>query len=56
MKFTITNSDDGQWYYYISSANGQVMLVSETMKAKKSCLKAIKSIQTKSAKAKIIFA
>lgn len=56
MKFTITKSDDGQWYYYISSANGQVMLVSETMKAKKSCLKAIKSIQAKAATAKIVTA
>lgn len=44
MKFTIYKSDDGGFYYTVTSRNGQCMLVSETMKKKQSVTTAIKRI------------
>lgn len=53
MKFTIYKSDDGQFYYVVTSRNGQIMLTSETMKRKQSCVSAIKRIMEYSADAKV---
>ena len=44
MKFTIYKSEDGQYYYVVTSRNGQIMLTSETMKRKQSVTNAIKRI------------
>lgn len=41
MKIQIRKSDDGQFYYVVKGANGEIMLASETMTAKQSCLKSI---------------
>jgi len=49
MKFTIHKSEDGGFYYTLSSRNGQCMLVSETMKKKQSCTTAIKRIMESAA-------
>lgn len=56
MKYIIYKSDDGQYYYTIVSGNGKVMVVSETMRNKRSCEKAIKTIQTKAAHGKVLYA
>jgi uncharacterized protein YegP (UPF0339 family) len=53
MKFTIYKSDDGQYYYVVSSRNGQIMLTSETMKKKQSCTSAIKRIMEHAAESKV---
>lgn len=54
MKFVIKKSEDNQWYYVIQSGNGQIMLVSETMKQKRSCIKAIERIKSYSKIAKVV--
>lgn len=56
MKYIIYKSEDGQYYYSIVSGNGKVMMVSETMRNKRSCEKAIKTIQTKAAHGKVLYA
>lgn len=43
-KFEIRKSDDGQFYYVLIGANGEIMLTSETMTQKHSVKDSIESI------------
>jgi uncharacterized protein YegP (UPF0339 family) len=45
MKYVIKKSTDGQYYYTVTGANGEIMLTSETMTAKHNCLKAIERLR-----------
>lgn len=45
MKYVIKKSEDGQYYYTVTGANGEVMLTSETMTAKHNCIKAIERLR-----------
>jgi len=47
MKFKLRKSTDGQFYFYITASNGNVLLSSETYKRKASAIKTIESINGK---------
>jgi uncharacterized protein YegP (UPF0339 family) len=53
MKFIIHKSKDHQFFYELKASNGKTMLVSETMKRRRSCIEAIHSIMNKAASASI---
>jgi len=53
MKYVIKKSEDGQYYYTVTGANGEVMLTSETMTAKHNCVKAIERLREEASEADI---
>lgn len=53
MKYVIKKSVDGQYYYTVTGANGEVMLTSETMTAKHNCVKAIQKLREEAREADI---
>jgi uncharacterized protein YegP (UPF0339 family) len=53
MKYVIKKSADGQYYYTVTGANGEVMLTSETMTAKHNCLKAIERLRDEAREADV---
>lgn len=53
MKYVIKKSADGQYYYTVTGANGEVMLTSETMTAKHNCVKAIQKLREEAREADI---
>lgn len=54
MRFVIAKSSDGQFYWYLRGANGEIMCQSETMKAKQSCQTAIASVKASAGTAQVI--
>ena len=44
-KYSIEKSDDGQFYFTLSSGNGEVISVGETVNTKQSVLKTIRSMR-----------
>lgn len=47
MKFTISKSKNGEYYFTLRARNGQVIAQSETYHNRKDCIKTIKSIRCK---------
>jgi len=45
MRFEIRSSDNGQFFWVIIGANGEVMAQSETMIAKASCQSAVEAVK-----------
>jgi uncharacterized protein YegP (UPF0339 family) len=43
-KFEIKRADDGQFYFVLKAANGQVLVTSETYRSKASAHKGIRSV------------
>ncbi len=54
MKFVIKQAKNKEWFYLIVGSNGKTMLQSETMKRRRSCLKAITSIKAGAKTGKIV--
>jgi hypothetical protein len=53
MRFEIRRSSNGQFYWLIVGANGEIMAQSETMTAKASCQSAIARVKASAATAPI---
>lgn len=54
MRFVIQKSSDGQFYWFLRGANGEIMCTSETMRSKQSCKDAIASIRAGAAGADLV--
>jgi uncharacterized protein YegP (UPF0339 family) len=44
MRFQIRKSSNGQYYYVLIASNGKILVTSETMKKKPSCINSINVI------------
>lgn len=54
MRFVIQRSKDGQYYWFVRGANGEIMATSETMRSKQSCKDAIAAIRAGAAGAQVL--
>lgn len=52
--YAVRKSSDGQFYFYLRGANGQILVTSETYKAKQSALDGIAAVKRVAANAPVV--
>ena len=54
MRFVVRKAKNGEFFWQLVGGNGEVMIVSEQMKQKQSCLSSIASVQKNAADAQVV--